>query len=129
MSSAVVDEGPEVATSSSGVSVHSKSPESKEIPATIEEATDFAIANIEEEFDIDSDNSPYPEVRANVPNTDDHELPVNTVRMWFLGVSFTMVRPTVASLTLGVKLTRGLLYYSLVPVSTSSSLCAILVLP
>jgi hypothetical protein len=91
MSSAVLNERPEVATSSSGVSVYSKSPESKEIPATIEEATDFAIATIEEEFDIDSDNSPYPEVRANVPNIDDHELPVNTVRMWFLGVSFTMV--------------------------------------
>jgi hypothetical protein len=128
MSSTVVDERPEVATSSSGVSVHSKSPESKGIPATIEEATDFAIATIEEEFDIDSDNSPYPEVRANVPNTDDHELPVNTVRMWFLGISFTMVRPTFTFLR-DEKLTHGLLYYSLVLVSTNSSLCAILVSP
>lgn len=95
----MADEDLEVAGSSSGIPVHSKDAASvsKEIsPAkihTTEEATEIAIATIEEEFDIESDNSPYPEVRANVPNTDDHELPVNTVRMWFLGVSFTMVCP------------------------------------
>lgn len=45
----------------------------------------------QEVFTIESDNSPYPEVRANVPNTDDVDLPVNTLRMWFLGVLFTVV--------------------------------------
>jgi len=58
---------------------------------TIDEATEIALGTIEEEFSIDSNNSPYPEVRANVPNTDEVDLPVNTVRMWFLGVVFTMV--------------------------------------
>ena len=59
---------------------------------TSDEATEIALGTIDEEFSIDSDNSPYPEVRANVPNVDDVELPVNTVRMWFLGIVFTMVR-------------------------------------
>lgn len=61
------------------------------IALTSGEATEIALGTIDEEFTIDSDNSPYPEVRANVPNTDDVELPVNTVRMWFLGIVFTMV--------------------------------------
>lgn len=30
------------------------------------------------------DDSPYPEVRAAVPSTDDPSLPQNTIRMWFL---------------------------------------------
>ncbi|GKT56510.1 OPT family small oligopeptide transporter [Colletotrichum tofieldiae] len=57
----------------------------------LDKAMTYAIGEIEEHFDIDSDNSPYPEVRANVPNTDDPIMPVNTLRMWILGVIFTMV--------------------------------------
>ncbi|KZO90420.1 OPT oligopeptide transporter [Calocera viscosa TUFC12733] len=37
------------------------------------------------------DDSPYPEVRAAVPNTDDPTLPTNTFRMWFLGIISTVV--------------------------------------
>jgi OPT family small oligopeptide transporter len=37
---------------------------------------------------IYDDEPPYPEVRAAVPNTDDPTLPVNTFRMWFLGILF-----------------------------------------
>lgn len=59
---------------------------------TTDEATEIALGTIDREFTIDSDNSPYPEVRANVPNIDDVDLPVNTVRMWVLGIVFTMVR-------------------------------------
>ena len=33
-------------------------------------------------------NSPYAEVRASVPNTDDPSLPVETFRAWFLGLFF-----------------------------------------
>ncbi len=58
---------------------------------TVDEAREIAIGTIDEVFTIDSDNSPFPEVRANVPNVDDVDLPINTVRMWFLGVVFTMV--------------------------------------
>ena len=33
-------------------------------------------------------NSPYAEVRASVPNTDDPSLPVETFRAYFLGIFF-----------------------------------------
>lgn len=36
----------------------------------------------------DGENSPYPEVRASVPNTDDTTLSINTPRMWSLSVLF-----------------------------------------
>ncbi|PSS37094.1 hypothetical protein PHLCEN_2v1060 [Hermanssonia centrifuga] len=36
------------------------------------------------------DDSPYPEVRAAVSNMDDPSMPVNTFRMWFLGLLFTV---------------------------------------
>lgn len=61
------------------------------VELTADEATEIAIDLIDLEYSIDSDNSPFPEVRANVPNTDDPSLPVNTVRMWFLGIVFTMI--------------------------------------
>jgi len=41
--------------------------------------------------DIDADTSPYPEVRAVVPETDDPDIPVNTLRMWILGVIWTLI--------------------------------------
>jgi OPT family small oligopeptide transporter len=37
------------------------------------------------------DESPYPEVRAAVASVDDPAMPVNTFRMWFLGVFFTLL--------------------------------------
>lgn len=36
-------------------------------------------------------DSPYAEVRAAVANTDDPNMPVNTFRMWFLGLLFTIL--------------------------------------
>nr|GAT46480.1 OPT oligopeptide transporter [Mycena chlorophos] len=39
------------------------------------------------EFD---DESPYPEVRAAVSSVDDPSMPVNTFRMWFLGIFLTI---------------------------------------
>lgn len=41
--------------------------------------------------DIDEDTSPYPEVRAVVPETDDPTIPVNTLRMWILGTIWVFV--------------------------------------
>jgi OPT family small oligopeptide transporter len=41
--------------------------------------------------DIDEDTSPYPEVRAVVPEVDDPDLPVNTLRMWMLGIFWVFV--------------------------------------
>ncbi|KAK1573419.1 OPT oligopeptide transporter protein-domain-containing protein [Colletotrichum navitas] len=57
----------------------------------LDKAITYALGEIEDHFDIDSDNSPFPEVRANVPNTDGPSMPVNTPRMWILGVLFTMI--------------------------------------
>jgi hypothetical protein len=88
---------PAVAPSSNGIlrtdETGSKNVTTKVRPValTSDEATEIALGTIEEEFTIDSGNSPYPEVRANVPNIDDVDLPVNTLRMWFLGIVFTMV--------------------------------------
>ena len=59
--------------------------------STGEKVTDTAIGSVEDVYTIDSDNSPFPEVRANVPNTDDPSTPVNTLRMWLVGIVFTMV--------------------------------------
>ncbi|KAJ5758480.1 hypothetical protein N7520_005636 [Penicillium odoratum] len=39
----------------------------------------------------DADDSPFPEVRAVIQPTDDVSLPVNTVRMWTIGIVFTIV--------------------------------------
>ncbi|KAJ7102653.1 OPT oligopeptide transporter protein-domain-containing protein [Mycena crocata] len=40
------------------------------------------------EFD---DESPYPEVRAAVSSVDDPLMPINTFRMWFLGITLTIL--------------------------------------
>jgi hypothetical protein len=40
------------------------------------------------EFD---DESPYPEVRASVSSVDDPLMPVNTFRVWFLGLFFVLI--------------------------------------
>lgn len=44
------------------------------------------IAKADEEGDWDADTSPFPAVRAVVPETDDPDMPVNTFRAWFLGI-------------------------------------------
>ncbi|KAJ7682179.1 OPT oligopeptide transporter protein-domain-containing protein [Mycena polygramma] len=38
-----------------------------------------------------NDESPYPEVRAAVSSVDDPSMPVNTFRMWFLGILLTIL--------------------------------------
>jgi hypothetical protein len=47
--------------------------------------------DLEKELKYEQDlgeNSPYPEVRAAVDNTDDISMPANTLRAWFLGLLF-----------------------------------------
>lgn len=44
------------------------------------------VLDNDEEGDWDADTSPFPEVRAVVPETDDPGMPVNTFRAWFLGI-------------------------------------------
>lgn len=45
----------------------------------------------DEILDPDADNAPLPEVRAVVETHDNYDLPVNTLRAWFLGIVFTIV--------------------------------------
>ena len=39
------------------------------------------------------DDSPYPEVRAAVANTDDIDMPVSTFRAWFIGIIWAILIP------------------------------------
>ncbi|KAF8237000.1 OPT oligopeptide transporter, partial [Tricholoma matsutake] len=41
------------------------------------------------------DESPYPEVRSAVANTDDPDMPVSTIRAWFLGIVWAIIMPGV----------------------------------
>lgn len=41
------------------------------------------------------DDSPYPEVRAAVANTDDPDMPANTIRAWTLGIISAIIIPGV----------------------------------
>lgn len=75
------------------------------------------------------DDSPYPEVRAAVPSTDDPSEPQNTIRMWVLGLVWTMIgsavnllfsfhAPSVTISTLVVSFAAwpcGYLWYIVVP--------------
>ena len=45
----------------------------------------------EQVLPYDANDSPFPEVRAVVQPTNDLSLPVNTVRMWTIGLLFTIV--------------------------------------
>lgn len=49
------------------------------------------VSEIERERRLILDDSPYAEVRAVVDNTDDPATPVNTFRVWFLGILFTIL--------------------------------------
>ncbi|KAJ5729537.1 uncharacterized protein N7483_004045 [Penicillium malachiteum] len=45
----------------------------------------------EEILPYDADDSPFPEVRAVIKPVDDVSLPVNTIRMWTIGLLFTII--------------------------------------
>ncbi len=42
--------------------------------------------------DVEED-SPYPEVRSAVANTDDPDMPCSTIRVWFLGMIMAIIIP------------------------------------
>ncbi|TFK71414.1 OPT oligopeptide transporter [Pluteus cervinus] len=57
---------------------------------------DFDDPNIDKEAalaGILEDDSPYPEVRSAVANTDDPDIPVSTLRSWTLGIIFAILIP------------------------------------
>ncbi|KDR72867.1 hypothetical protein GALMADRAFT_228557 [Galerina marginata CBS 339.88] len=57
---------------------------------------DFDDPNMDKEAalaGILEDDSPYPEVRSAVANTDDPDIPVNTLRAWVLGLIWAIIIP------------------------------------
>ncbi|KZV91748.1 OPT oligopeptide transporter [Exidia glandulosa HHB12029] len=54
----------------------------------------FDDPNVDKNAIVDlEDDSPYPEVRAAVANTDDPDMPVNTLRAWVIGIIWAIVVP------------------------------------
>lgn len=62
----------------------------------VEEVTDahFVDPNLDRANlgDLEED-SPYPEVRSAVANTDDPDMPANTIRVWILGMVMAIIIP------------------------------------
>jgi OPT family small oligopeptide transporter len=54
---------------------------------------DFDDPNLDVEAEYLEDDSPYPEVRAAVANTDDTTIPVGTFRAWFIGILWAILIP------------------------------------
>jgi len=53
--------------------------------------SDYVPYRIDQEYDEEEEDSPYPEVRASVSNIDDPEMPVLTFRAWIIGLFFCIV--------------------------------------
>ncbi|KAN0135066.1 oligopeptide transporter [Lactarius tabidus] len=54
--------------------------------------------NLDSTADTLEDESPYPEVRSAVANTDDPTMPASTLRAWFLGLIWAVVIPSINQL-------------------------------
>ncbi|KAI0087604.1 OPT oligopeptide transporter [Irpex rosettiformis] len=67
--------------------------EKHQIPQNVA-VTDFEDPNLDlDHVDVLEDDSPYPEVRSAVANTDDPNMPVNTFRAWFIGICWAILIP------------------------------------
>ncbi|KAI0089580.1 small oligopeptide transporter [Irpex rosettiformis] len=54
---------------------------------------DFDDPNLAADAEFLEDDSPYPEVRSAVANTDDPDMPCNTFRAWFIGICWAILIP------------------------------------
>ncbi|KAF8452243.1 OPT oligopeptide transporter [Boletus edulis BED1] len=66
----------------------------KEDHVVLTQLADFDDPNIDEEnaiVGVLEDDSPYPEVRSAVANTDDPSIPSSTLRVWVLGLVFAVL--------------------------------------
>jgi hypothetical protein len=64
---------------------------SYDVPNTYAMGTFTMPTNRTEEGHREEEDSPYEEVRASVSNTDDPDMPVNTARMWVIGLLLTVL--------------------------------------
>ncbi|KAH9940429.1 OPT oligopeptide transporter [Epithele typhae] len=62
-------------------------------PIKIEQVTDFDDPNIDKDAVLLEDDSPYPEVRSAVANTDDPSMPVSSLRVWVIGLIWAIIIP------------------------------------
>ncbi|EMD35965.1 hypothetical protein CERSUDRAFT_115910 [Gelatoporia subvermispora B] len=53
----------------------------------------FDDPNIDKDAIVLEDDSPYPEVRSAVANTDDPDMPVSTFRSWAIGIAWSIILP------------------------------------
>jgi OPT family small oligopeptide transporter len=63
------------------------------VPAAFIADPDFEDPNLDKDALVLEDDSPYPEVRSAVANTDDPDMPVGTLRAWVLGIIFAILIP------------------------------------
>lgn len=64
-----------------------KTPDVHDIDIAHVTGAEFDDPNIDKNALVDlEDDSPYPEVRSAVANTDDPDMPVNTLRAWVIGI-------------------------------------------
>ncbi|OCH85567.1 OPT oligopeptide transporter [Obba rivulosa] len=54
---------------------------------------EFDDPNIDKDAIVFEDDSPYPEVRSAVANTDDPSMPVSSLRVWVLGIIWAIIIP------------------------------------
>ncbi|KAH8113799.1 OPT oligopeptide transporter [Phellopilus nigrolimitatus] len=80
-----VDIGPSIGTAPSDFDTESR------VDSAYERTSDSRLHMRSTDTFEYEDESPYAEVRAAVSNTDDPTMPVNTFRMWFIGILFTVL--------------------------------------
>ncbi|EKM51789.1 uncharacterized protein PHACADRAFT_262133 [Phanerochaete carnosa HHB-10118-sp] len=54
---------------------------------------EFEDPNLDPNVELLEDDSPYPEVRSAVANTDDPDMPCATFRAWFIGIIWAIIIP------------------------------------
>ncbi|KAF7791994.1 hypothetical protein EIP86_003021 [Pleurotus ostreatoroseus] len=80
-------------TTSSLPSIIEKDDEELNHAATSLPVAEFEDPNLEPDVDEQEDDSPYPEVRSAVANTDDPTMPVSTLRSWVIGIIWAILIP------------------------------------
>ncbi|KAI0342222.1 OPT oligopeptide transporter [Trametopsis cervina] len=79
--------------SSRSPSLRDEKLESEKLDAPVPVIADFDDPNLAADADYVEDDSPYPEVRSAVANTDDPDMPCATLRAWFVGILWAILIP------------------------------------
>jgi hypothetical protein len=63
------------------------------VPAVVLADPAFDDPNLDKDAVVLEDDSPYPEVRSAVANTDDPDMPTSTIRSWVIGIIWAILIP------------------------------------